>query len=84
MSHGVGSCRRRWWAAIAAAQALPAADLPPATTPSEGPPQPRSWAERAYPNLIHYNQVPRGGHFAAWEQPAAFVSELRTAFSQLR
>ena len=45
---------------------------------------PRSWATRAYPNLIHYNRLPRGGHFAAWEQPAAFTSELRTAFRSLR
>jgi pimeloyl-ACP methyl ester carboxylesterase len=45
---------------------------------------PRSWAERAYPNLIHYNRMPRGGHFAAWEQPALLTSELRTAFRSLR
>jgi pimeloyl-ACP methyl ester carboxylesterase len=45
---------------------------------------PRSWAERAYPKLIHYNQLDRGGHFAAWEQPALFVSELRAAFRPLR
>lgn len=45
---------------------------------------PRSWAERAYPKLMHYNQLPRGGHFAAWEQPELLVSELRTAFKSLR
>ena len=45
---------------------------------------PRSWAERAYPKLIHYNKLPKGCHFAAWEQPAAFTSELRTAFKTLR
>jgi pimeloyl-ACP methyl ester carboxylesterase len=45
---------------------------------------PRSWAERAYPHLIHYNRLPRGGHFAAWEQPALLTSELRTAFRSLR
>ena len=46
---------------------------------------PRSWAERAYPNnLIYYNQVDRGGHFAAWEQPELFTSELRAAFRSLR
>jgi len=46
---------------------------------------PRSWAERAYPNnLIHYNQLDRGGHFAAWEQPALFSSEMRAAFQSLR
>ena len=46
---------------------------------------PRSWAERAYPdNLIHYNRLDRGGHFAAWEQPELFSSELRAAFRSLR
>ena len=38
---------------------------------------PRSWTEAAYPNLIHYNRLPKGGHFAAWEQPKFFVEELR-------
>jgi pimeloyl-ACP methyl ester carboxylesterase len=46
---------------------------------------PRSWAERAYPaNLIHYNRLDRGGHFAAWEQPVLFSDELRAAFRSLR
>lgn len=45
---------------------------------------PRSWAERAYPKLIHYNRLARGGHFAAWEQPETFVAELRTGFRSLR
>jgi pimeloyl-ACP methyl ester carboxylesterase len=46
---------------------------------------PRSWAERAYPdNLIHYNRLDRGGHFAAWEQPQLFSAELRAAFSSVR
>jgi pimeloyl-ACP methyl ester carboxylesterase len=45
---------------------------------------PRSWAERAYPKLIHSHQLEKGGHFAAWEQPALFTSELRTAFRPLR
>jgi pimeloyl-ACP methyl ester carboxylesterase len=44
---------------------------------------PRSWTERAYPNLIHYNRLDKGGHFAAWEQPDLFVSELRTGFRTL-
>ena len=38
---------------------------------------PRRWAEQAYPNLIHYNRLPKGGHFAAWEQPELFCDELR-------
>jgi len=45
---------------------------------------PRSWAEQAYPNLIHYNKLPKGGHFAAWEQPKFLVEELRTGFRSLR
>jgi pimeloyl-ACP methyl ester carboxylesterase len=45
---------------------------------------PRSWAEKAYPKLIHYNRLPKGGHFAAWEQPALLVDEMRTGFRSLR
>jgi pimeloyl-ACP methyl ester carboxylesterase len=45
---------------------------------------PRSWTERAYPNLIHFNELPKGGHFAAWEQPELFVDELRTGLRSLR
>jgi pimeloyl-ACP methyl ester carboxylesterase len=45
---------------------------------------PKSWAEKAYPKLIHYNRLDKGGHFAAWEQPQSFTQELRTAFKTLR
>jgi pimeloyl-ACP methyl ester carboxylesterase len=45
---------------------------------------PRSWAERAYPKLIHYNKVLKGGHFPAWEQPQLFSEELRAGFRSLR
>ncbi|MCE9657536.1 MAG: epoxide hydrolase [Burkholderiales bacterium] len=45
---------------------------------------PRSWVERAYPKLIHYNRLPKGGHFAAFEQPESLVSELRAGFASLR
>jgi pimeloyl-ACP methyl ester carboxylesterase len=45
---------------------------------------PRSWAERAYPNLIHYNKLAKGGHFAAWEQPKLLTDELRAGFRSLR
>jgi len=45
---------------------------------------PRTWAERAYPNLIHYNKLPKGGHFAAWEQPKLFTDEVRTGLRSLR
>ena len=52
--------------------------------PDELYPAPRSWAERAYPKLIHYNKLDKGGHFAAWEQPQLFVEELRAGFKSLR
>jgi pimeloyl-ACP methyl ester carboxylesterase len=45
---------------------------------------PRSWTERAYPKLIHYNTLDKGCHFAAWEQPELFVAELRAGFKSLR
>ena len=45
---------------------------------------PRSWTERAYPKLIYYNRVDKGGHFAAWEQPQLFSDEIRVAFRSLR
>ena len=45
---------------------------------------PRTWAEKAYPNLIHYNQLDKGGHFAAWEQPKLLVEEMRAGFKSLR
>jgi pimeloyl-ACP methyl ester carboxylesterase len=46
---------------------------------------PRNWAERAYPgNLVYFNEVDRGGHFAAWEQPDLFSAEMRAAFRTLR
>ena len=45
---------------------------------------PRSWAERAYPKLIHYNKLDKGGHFAAWEQPQLFIEEVRAGLRSLR
>jgi len=45
---------------------------------------PRSWAERAYPKLLHYGKLEKGGHFAAWEQPQVFAEELRATFKTLR
>ncbi len=45
---------------------------------------PKNWAESAYPKLIYYNKLPKGGHFAAWEQPELFVGEMRAAFKSLR
>jgi pimeloyl-ACP methyl ester carboxylesterase len=60
--------------------------IPVAVTvfPGEQYEAPRSWAERAYPKLIYYNKVDKGGHFAAWEQPALFAEEMRAAFRSLR
>ena len=52
--------------------------------PDELYPAPRSWAERAYPKLIYYNKLEKGGHFAAWEQPALLSEELRAGFRSLR
>ena len=52
--------------------------------PDELYPAPRSWAERVYPKLIHYNKVEKGGHFAAWEQPQLFSEEVRAGFRRLR
>jgi len=52
--------------------------------PDELYPAPRSWTERAYPKLIHYNKLDKGGHFAAWEQPKIFSEELRAGFRPLR
>jgi len=52
--------------------------------PDELYPAPRTWAERAFPNLIYYNKVDKGGHFAAWEQPQLFSAEVRAGFRSLR
>lgn len=61
-------------------------NIPVAVTvfPDELYPAPRSWSEQAFPKLIHYNKVDRGGHFAAWEQPEIFSKEVRAGFRQLR
>ena len=68
------------------ADGQPAAAIPVAVSvfPGEQYQAPRSWTERAYPNLIYFNEVDRGGHFAAWEQPQLFSKEIRSAFSSLR
>jgi pimeloyl-ACP methyl ester carboxylesterase len=71
---------------LAAGQAPPTVSLPVGFTvfPGEVYPAPRSWTERVYPNLVYFNQVEKGGHFAAWEEPELFASELRAAFRSLR
>ncbi len=73
-------------AAIAAGQKPPKLELPVAFTvfPDGLFHAPHSWAEKVYPNLIYFNEVDWGGHFAAWEEPELFASELREAFRSLR
>jgi hypothetical protein len=73
-------------AAAAAGRLPPVVSLPVAFTVFTGGifRAPRSWAERVYPNLVYLNEVDRGGHFAAWEEPQLFTDELRAAFRSLR
>ena len=52
--------------------------------PDDVIPAPRAWAERAYPKLVHFNQLDEGGHFAAWEQPGRLVEEMRIGLKSLR
>jgi pimeloyl-ACP methyl ester carboxylesterase len=61
-------------------------DVPAAITvfPGEIYQAPRSWAERAYHKLIYFNEVDKGGHFAAWEEPLLFAQEVRAGFRPLR
>jgi pimeloyl-ACP methyl ester carboxylesterase len=73
-------------AAAAAGNTPPQVGLPVAFTvfPGEIYRAPRSWAESVYPNLTYFNEVERGGHFAAWEEPEIFAEEMRAAFRSLR
>jgi pimeloyl-ACP methyl ester carboxylesterase len=82
---GVSSARLYWESKLAFF-APKGVDLPAGVSafPDEIYTAPLSWAEKAYPNLIHYNRLPKGGHFAAWEQPQALSEEVRTAFRTLR
>ena len=81
----VSSARLYWENKLAFFQPLHVA-IPVAVSvfPDEIYAAPRSWTEKAFPKLIHYNRLPKGGHFAAWEQPDVFSAELRTAFRSLR
>jgi pimeloyl-ACP methyl ester carboxylesterase len=80
------SSARLYWESKLAFFAPKGVALPTAVSvfPDEIYAAPRSWAEQAYPNLIHYNRLPKGGHFAAWEQPEFFTEELRASFRPLR
>jgi pimeloyl-ACP methyl ester carboxylesterase len=91
---GTGASAARWYwefgrfvaAATAAGQAPPPVSVPVGFTtfPGEIFPAPRSWVETVYPDLAYFNEVDRGGHFAAWEEPELFSTEVRAAFSSLR
>jgi pimeloyl-ACP methyl ester carboxylesterase len=91
---GTGASAARWYwefgrflaAAHAAGHAPPPVTVPVGFTafPGEIWAAPRSWAETAYPGLAYYNDVDRGGHFAAWEEPELFSAEMRAAFRRVR
>ncbi|HET8874449.1 MAG TPA: epoxide hydrolase, partial [Gaiellaceae bacterium] len=87
---GASAARAYWESgqaqAKAGGQAPPPMTLPFAFTtfPGEIWKTPRSWVEKAYPNVVYFNEVDNGGHFAAWEEPELFTTELRAAFSSLR
>ena len=87
---GASAARAYWESgraqALAAGQAPPPVSVPVGFTtfPGEVVPAPRSWAEKVYPTLIYFNEVDKGGHFAAWEEPELFAAEMRAAFSSLR
>nr|WP_238136815.1 epoxide hydrolase family protein [Variovorax sp. JS1663] len=76
---------RIYWESMSASEPA-AVSVPAAVTifPGEVYKPPRSWAQRAYRNLIYYNRVEKGGHFAAWEEPQLFSAEIRAAFRSLR
>ena len=80
------SAARLYWESHLAFFDVKGVEIPVGVTvfPDELYPAPRSWAERAYPNLVRFNQVDRGGHFAAWEQPELLSEEVRATFRSLR
>jgi len=82
---GTSSARIYWENGVGGSKPAPVS-IPAAVTifPGEVYKPPRAWTERAYKNLIYYNRVDKGGHFAAWEEPQLFSDELRQAFRPLR
>ena len=80
------SSARLYWESKLAFFAPKQVPIPTAVSafPDEIYTAPKSWTERAYPKLIHYNLLSKGGHFAAWEQPQVFAEELRASFKSLR
>jgi pimeloyl-ACP methyl ester carboxylesterase len=89
---GVSAARNYWEDARALAASLASGEPPPEVTvpvgfttfPDEIWASPRSWVEAVYPGLAYFNEVDKGGHFAAWEEPQLFSEELRTTFATLR
>src|SRR5688572_25073288 len=92
---GTGTSAARWYwefgQVLAAAHAPGAAPPPPVsvpvgftTFPGEIWAAPRSWVEQVYPGVAYFNEVDKGGHFAAWEEPQLFSNEVRAAFRALR
>jgi len=89
---GASAARSYWEDGLALAQALASGQAPPevslpvgfTTFPGEIWRTPRSWVENSYPNVSYFNEVDRGGHFAAWEEPELFSDEMRAAFRSLR
>ena len=82
---GVSSARLYWESKLGFFD-VKGVELPVGLTvfPDELYPAPQSWAEKAYPKLVHYNRVDEGGHFAAWEQPQILSEEIRATFRSLR
>ena len=82
----ISSSRLYWENKFASFWAVRGVTIPVAVSvfPDELFPAPKSWAERAFPKLIHYNRLEKGGHFAAWEQPDLFVAEVRAGLKTLR
>jgi pimeloyl-ACP methyl ester carboxylesterase len=89
---GASAARSYWESGRAQALAAAAGQAPPqvklpvgfTTFPGEIFAAPRSWAEKSYPNLTYFHEAARGGHFAAWEEPELFATEIRAAFKPLR
>jgi len=89
---GASAARSYWEDGLALAQAIASGQAPPpvslpvgfTTFPGEIWRTPRSWVENSYPNVGYFNEVDKGGHFAAWEEPELFSQELRAAFKSLR
>jgi pimeloyl-ACP methyl ester carboxylesterase len=89
---GASAARSYWESGQAQARAAASGQAPPdvslpvgfTTFPGEIWRSPRSWVEKSYPNVIYFNEVDKGGHFAAWEEPELFSTEIRAAFRSLR